>query len=69
MSKEQESISKFLSKLSEIAENVNEYLDKWLPQNEEEYFPCRADKGTGYQKAFNDRSEDGLPRFHQGDMV
>jgi geranylgeranyl diphosphate synthase type II len=37
MSKEQESISNFLSKLSEIAEKVNEYLDKWLPQNEEEY--------------------------------
>ena len=37
MEKEQENISKFLSKLSDIAEKVNDYLDKWLPQNEEEY--------------------------------
>ncbi len=27
----------FLSKLSTIAENVNKYLDNWLPQKEEEY--------------------------------
>ena len=34
---EQELINKFLSKLSTIAENVNQYLDNWLPPKEEKY--------------------------------
>ena len=34
---EQEKINLFLSKLAGIADNVNHYLDKWLPQNEEDY--------------------------------
>ena len=34
---EQVKIDNFLAKLSTIAKNVNNYLDSWLPQKEEEY--------------------------------
>ena len=34
---EQETINKFLTKLSGIAEKVDGYLDKWLPQKDEEH--------------------------------
>lgn len=34
---EQDNINKFLAKLSEIAKKVNQYLEKWLPPNEEKY--------------------------------
>ena len=34
---EKEIIDNFLSKLSGISEKVNDCLDRWLPQNEEEY--------------------------------